>query len=211
MLGGGEVAKCVDKIEHENESLSNATVAAPQDPPPVGISWQIEVLYDLAAHSTEPNEVEAVLQRALKIAEKELKIRVNELDDTNHPDVACALDTLAANQAEQGIFEEVEHTLERALEVREKLLGKDHLDVAKQLSDLARFCQKQGKYTEVEQYCKRAKDIYVKRLGADHPQVTLTQSKQASAYMLLELERSERAFGKDSPEVAATLNNQAVQ
>jgi len=37
----------------------------------------------------------------------------------------------------------------RALEIREKVLGKDHPDVAKQLNNLALLCQNQGKYDEV--------------------------------------------------------------
>ena len=72
---------------------------------------------------------------------------------------------------------------QRALEIREKVLGRDHPDVAKQLNNLALLCQNQGKYQEVEQYYKRAIDIYAKKLGADDPNVAKTKNNLASAYL----------------------------
>jgi hypothetical protein len=49
----------------------------------------------------------------------------------------------------RGKYKDAEPLCKRALEIREKVLGKDHPDVAKQLNNLALLCQNQGKYDEV--------------------------------------------------------------
>jgi len=49
----------------------------------------------------------------------------------------------------RGKYKEAEPLCKRALDIREKVLGKDHPDVAKQLNNLALLCQNQGKYEEV--------------------------------------------------------------
>jgi len=43
----------------------------------------------------------------------------------------------------RGKYKEAEPLCKRALEIREKVLGKDHPDVAKQLNNLALLCQNQ--------------------------------------------------------------------
>lgn len=43
----------------------------------------------------------------------------------------------------RGKYREAEPLCKRALEIREKVLGKDHPDVAKQLNNLALLCQNQ--------------------------------------------------------------------
>lgn len=43
----------------------------------------------------------------------------------------------------RGKYKEAEPLCKRALEIREKVLGRDHPDVAKQLNNLALLCQNQ--------------------------------------------------------------------
>ena len=64
---------------------------------------------------------------------------------------------------------EAEPLLKRALDIREKALGKDHPDTANSLNNLAELYNKQGKYVEAEPLYKRALDIREKELGKDHP------------------------------------------
>ena len=71
----------------------------------------------------------------------------------------------------------------RALEIREKCLGKDHPDVGKQLNNLALLCLNQGKYDQVEEYYTRAIDIYTKHYGTNDPNVAKTKNNLASAYL----------------------------
>uniref|UniRef100_A0A2C9LNZ7 Kinesin light chain n=1 Tax=Biomphalaria glabrata TaxID=6526 RepID=A0A2C9LNZ7_BIOGL len=97
--------------------------------------------------------------------------------------VAATLNNLAVLYGKRGKYKEAEPLCKRALEIREKVLGKDHPDVAKQLNNLALLCQNQGKYEEVEKYYLRALDIYKKKLGPDDPNVVKTQNNLASAYL----------------------------
>uniref|UniRef100_A0A1A8Q7P6 Kinesin light chain n=1 Tax=Nothobranchius pienaari TaxID=704102 RepID=A0A1A8Q7P6_9TELE len=83
----------------------------------------------------------------------------------------------------RGKYKEAEPLCKRALEIREKVLGKDHPDVAKQLNNLALLCQNQGKYEEVEYYYMRALEIYQTKLGPDDPNVAKTKNNLASCYL----------------------------
>merc|ERR1712137_1015795 len=101
----------------------------------------------------------------------------------NHPAVAATLNNLAVLYGKRGKYKEAEPLCKRALEIREKVLGKDHPDVAKQLNNLALLCQNQGKYEEVERYYQRALEIYESKLGQDDPNVAKTKNNLASAYL----------------------------
>jgi len=106
----------------------------------------------------------------------------------------------------RGKYKDAEPLCKRALEIREKVLGKDHPDVAKQLNNLALLCQNQvifkitryalkylisyvviysfqGKYEEVERYYRRALEIYESKLGPDDPNVAKTKNNLASCYL----------------------------
>ncbi|CAB1343052.1 unnamed protein product [Coregonus sp. 'balchen'] len=91
--------------------------------------------------------------------------------------VAATLNNLAVLYGKSGRYKEAELLCKRALEIREKILGKEHPDVAKQLNNLALLCQNQGKYREVEQHYQRALDIYQTRLSPDDPNMAKTKNK----------------------------------
>ncbi|XP_015686453.1 kinesin light chain 1-like, partial [Protobothrops mucrosquamatus] len=97
--------------------------------------------------------------------------------------VAATLNNLAVLYGKRGKYKEAEPLCKRALEIREKVLGKYHPDVAKQLNNLALLCQNQGKYEEVQYYYQRALEIYESRLGADNPNVAKTKNNLASSYI----------------------------
>jgi kinesin light chain len=90
---------------------------------------------------------------------------------------------LAVLYGKRGKYKEAEPLCKRALEIREKVLGKDHPDVAKQLNNLALLCQNQSKYDEVEMYYQRALEIYETKLGPDDPNVAKTKNNLASCYL----------------------------
>ncbi|CAB0038331.1 unnamed protein product [Trichogramma brassicae] len=91
--------------------------------------------------------------------------------------------TKTPSQRTNGKYKEAEPLCKRALEIREKVLGRDHPDVAKQLNNLALLCQNQGKYEEVERYYQRALEIYEAKLGPDDPNVAKTKNNLASCYL----------------------------
>ncbi|TNN66970.1 Kinesin light chain 1 [Liparis tanakae] len=124
------------------------------------------------------------------------KQALEDLEKTSghdHPDVATMLNILALVAAtlnnlavlygKRGKYKEAEPLCKRALEIREKVLGKEHPDVAKQLNNLALLCQNQGKYEEVEYYYMRALEIYQSKLGPDDPNVAKTKNNLASCYL----------------------------
>ena len=74
-------------------------------------------------------EAEPLSKRALAISEKAL--------GPEHPDVAVALNNLAAIYRAQGRYAEAEPLYKRALAIGEKTLGPEHPDVAIRLNNLA--------------------------------------------------------------------------
>jgi len=109
----------------------------------------------------------------------------------------------------------------RALEILEKVLGKEHPDVATSLNNLAMLYNSQGKYEEALPLYLRALEIWEKVLGKEHPNVATSLNNLALLYddqgkyeealplYLRALEIFEKALGKEHPLVATSLNNLA--
>jgi CHAT domain-containing protein/Tfp pilus assembly protein PilF len=111
---------------------------------------------------------------------------------------------------------------ERALEIRERLLGTEHRDVAAAINSLAAGYSGKGGYVKAESLCRRALDIREKTLGKDHPDTAQSlnhlaviysfQGKYAEAepHYKRALDIREKALGKDHPDTATSLNNLAL-
>uniref|UniRef100_A0A8C9PN48 Kinesin light chain n=1 Tax=Spermophilus dauricus TaxID=99837 RepID=A0A8C9PN48_SPEDA len=97
--------------------------------------------------------------------------------------LAATLNNLAVLYGKRGRYREAEPLCQRALEIREKVLGADHPDVAKQLNNLALLCQNQGKFEDVERHYARALSIYEALGGPHDPNVAKTKNNLASAYL----------------------------
>ena len=110
---------------------------------------------------------------------------------------------------------------ERALEIKEKVLGPDHPDVTESLSNLAALYKSQGRYGEAKPLFTRALTIREKTLGPNHPDVTTSlnnlaelhnsQGGYGEAEPLYKLAQTiwEKALGPNHPNVAISLNNLA--
>jgi adhesin HecA-like repeat protein len=85
-------------------------------------------------------------------------------------------------QYEHALYAEAEPLYTRALEIREKSLGKDHPNVAASLNNLAGLYDAQGRYDEAEPLYKRALEILEKSLGEKHPG-TVTVSENLAALL----------------------------
>ncbi len=85
---------------------------------------------------------------------------------------------------ERGQFVEAMSLCQRALTIRERLLGQYHPDVAISLNDLAVLCIALHKYEQVEPLCLRALAIQEQALGPDHPNVAITLNDLAMFYYL---------------------------
>jgi tetratricopeptide (TPR) repeat protein/transcriptional regulator with XRE-family HTH domain len=79
-------------------------------------------------------------------------------------------------------YEEAEPLYQRALHIREKLLGPDHPDVTDSLDGLASLRYDQGKYIEAEPLYQRALSTQEKQLGSRHSNVAYLLNQLANLY-----------------------------
>ncbi|NEU73123.1 CHAT domain-containing protein [Hassallia byssoidea VB512170] len=122
----------------------------------------------------------------------------------------------------EGKYSQAIPLAERALEIREKLLGKENLDVAGSLNNLAFLYQHQGSYQKAEPLYVRSLAIFEKALGKEHPLVATSLNNLAELYRvqgsyqkaeplyLRSLAIDEKALGTEHPDVAIDLNNLAL-
>ncbi len=112
--------------------------------------------------------------------------------------------------------------LNKALQIREKVLGAEHPDTATSLNNLATLYDEQGKYEQAEPLHLRALEIYEKILGAEHPDTATSLNdlaglyesqgkyEQSEALYLRALEIWEKVLGAEHPDTAESLNDLAV-
>jgi tetratricopeptide (TPR) repeat protein len=112
--------------------------------------------------------------------------------------------------------------LERALAVREKVLGPEHPDTAQSLHSLGALLHDQGDLASARPLAERALAIWEKVLGPEHPNTATSlnhlalvlrdQGDLASARPLLEraLAIREKVLGPEHPDTAVSLDNLAV-
>src|SRR5262245_12632288 len=121
-----------------------------------------------------------------------------------------------------GKYDEALSLVERALEIRERLLGPEHREVAAGIDSLAGVYSDRGEYVKAEPLYLRALAIREKALGNDHPDTATGasnlgklyhyQGKYGDADPLYQraLEIREKALGNDHPDTAEGINNLAV-
>ena len=80
-----------------------------------------------------------------------------------------SLNNLALLYRNQGKYEQAEPLYQRALAIRERVLGAEHPDTARSLNNLALLYRNQGKDEQAEPLYQRALAIRERVLGAEHP------------------------------------------
>src|SRR5262249_49350509 len=90
-----------------------------------------------------------------------------------------------------GDYRDAEEPLQRALTIREAVLGAQHPDMAQSLNNLAALYDAQGRYGEAEALLKRALAIREGVLGAQHPDVAVILENYA--VLLHAINRNEEA------------------
>ena len=147
----------------------------------------------------------------------------------SHADAAAIADPTARLMNQAGdllhgmaLYDQAQPLCERALEIREQVLGPEHLDVAMSLSSLVELLYSLGAYEQAESLAARAVAIREKALGHKHPDVAQSlaalaklyrrrdRCPEAEALYLRALKIREDALGREHPDVAHTLNNLAV-
>ncbi|HEY0910612.1 MAG TPA: CHAT domain-containing tetratricopeptide repeat protein, partial [Bradyrhizobium sp.] len=152
-------------------------------------------------------------QRALALEQKVL--------GQDHPNVAMALNDLAALYEAENKLGQAEELHQRSLRIREKLVGPDDPVLAQSLGNIAVVYLAEGRYAQAEESFKRALAIQQKALGVGHPLVGSTlnnlaevyraEAKDAEAEKLYQqaLTIWEKTLGPDNPSVALGLRNLA--
>jgi CHAT domain-containing protein/Tfp pilus assembly protein PilF len=118
-----------------------------------------------------------------------------------------------------GKYDEARSLVERALEIRERLLGAEHPDVATGIDGLAGVYFDRGEYVKAEPLYLRALAIREKALGKDHPATAESLNNLAAVYTLQgkygqaeplykrALDIREKALGDDHPDTATGIGN----
>ncbi|NER99030.1 MAG: CHAT domain-containing protein, partial [Symploca sp. SIO1B1] len=123
---------------------------------------------------------------------------------------------------QDGKYSEAIPLAEKALAIRQRILGQEHRDVATSLHNLALLYQSQGRYEEAEPLLRQALEMRRRILGQEHPHVAASLNNLAVLYSsqgryeeaeplyLQALEMMRRILGQEHPDVAASLNNLAL-
>lgn len=103
------------------------------------------------------------------VKEYEKMVKLVEETSPSNDILAFLLDTIANFLGLSARFEEAEKLYRKALEIKEKILGKEHPDTATTLDNLALLLGDKGDYEEAERLFRRALEICEKTLGRTHP------------------------------------------
>ena len=164
--------------------------------------WQARALEDQAKQAADRRFLSAAAKRA-----KRGELRLTRLD---YPGAAkhfgAAAETVPTGKElvragylvregaaldYAGKYWEAEKSVEAALTIREKALGRDHPDVAGSLNNLAVLYYHQGAYQKAAEAFERIITIFEKALGPDHPNLAVAMGNYA--VILGKLDRSDDA------------------
>ncbi|NEP01408.1 MAG: tetratricopeptide repeat protein [Symploca sp. SIO2E9] len=135
--------------------------------------------------------------------------------------IACLLDRAGYFLYRRAQYKNAESLLEKALVMREKLLGQEHSDFAATLSHLGLLYKSMGRYREAETLLSQSLEIRKRILGEEALPVALTLNDLAKLYRLLgnyqkaknlyeqALRLRRLALGEEHPDVATSLNDLA--
>ena len=128
---------------------------------------------------------------------------------------------LAGVYKDQGNYDEALNFYDLALEICNKVYGKNHPSTASTYNNIAGVYQDQGNYNEALKFYDISLEISKKTLGKDHPYTATTYNNiagvykdlgnydEALKYYNMAREIQEKILGEDHPYTATTYNNLA--
>ena len=147
----------------------------------------------------------------------ELALEYQPINESFLQPWAAVLSNAAWYAAEQGNYNDAEQMDRRALDSKEKVLGKEHPDTLTSVGNLASVLQYQGKYEEAEQMNRRVLDGREKVLGKEHPD-TLTSVGNLASVLQFQgkyeeaeqidrraLDGREKVLGKEHPDTLTSV------
>jgi len=139
------------------------------------------------------------------------------------PEVEAAIrDTIGQTYTDLGLHAEAGKQLERALDLRRRVLGPGHPDTLVTTSNLAALYDLQGKYAQAEALDSQILEMRRRVLGPEHPDtlksmmhlavVYFDEGKypQAEALQSQTLEIKRRVLGPEHPDTVKSLYNLAI-
>ncbi|OAD21448.1 nephrocystin-3 [Candidatus Thiomargarita nelsonii] len=108
--------------------------------------------------------------------------RYEETEKHTEKHLANVLNALGLFFEKTGYFSAAIPLLRRALEISEKVLGKQHPDTAKSLNQLALLHYVKGDYSKAEPLFKRTLEFFEKVLGKQHPDTATSMNLLAGLY-----------------------------
>lgn len=158
-------------------------------------------------------EVRTALDRAAKKIEGKF---------AKQPEVEASIrDTIGWTYKDLGLYPEARKQLERALELRRRVLGAEDAKTFKSMTRLGKVAFLQGKYAQAEALENQALEAQRRVLGPEHPD-TLTSMNdlaavcydegkfaQAEALLTQTLEIQKRALGPEHPDTVISMNSLA--
>jgi tetratricopeptide (TPR) repeat protein len=154
-----------------------------------------------------------VLDKGVDKVQKELK---------DQPEIQATLMMTMGNvYMNLGLYEQSEPLLERTLELREKIFGRDHPAVAAGVFNLSLLKEEEAEYDQALSMARRALEIYEEALGPEHSLTAKASDNigtiywkmgkfdEAEPFLVRALEVRKKGLGDDSREVAESCNNLA--
>jgi tetratricopeptide (TPR) repeat protein len=158
--------------------------------------------------------------KALEVNAAAEKIALEKLGRESAAFGSCAFNRGRVNDY-KGDYSEAEIWYLNAIDIREKVLGKEHLDYAASLNNLAILYFRLGNYEKAEAYFLELKEIREKILDREHPDYATSLNnlgglywnmgkyEKAEAYFLESKEIREKTLGRAHPDYAGNLYNLA--
>ncbi len=131
---------------------------------------------------------------------------------------ATRLDREASQLYQQGRYADSVRAAQRAVDIRERLLGANNADTAQALDDLAQAYRGTGEYAKALPAAQRAVDIRERVLGPNHPDTAQSLHDLAEVYRAMgdyaaglplaqrSLDIREKALGPNHPDTAQSLH-----
>ena len=102
--------------------------------------------------------------------------------DVEKEEIGLLFHNIAAVNNNQGEYDKALEWYQKALNIREKILGPDHPDTAATYNNIAAVYSKQGEYNKALEWYQKALNIDEKILGPDHPSTATTYNNIALVY-----------------------------
>lgn len=116
-------------------------------------------------------EAERLYLDALTIFERE--------PDANAVDISVALNDLGASYAQQGMLPAAVATLDRAVEIKRRVLGSEHHSLGRTLNNLAVVHERLADHERAAMLYAAALNILERSLGAEHPASLACRASEA--------------------------------